>query len=161
MPLSSAESTVFSKLSTTPYWSFAVASRLPNASRYTQQPFKPLGEPVTFLHVADNSSITLGYQWGKIPSVDEAKQLVTKTLSAVQSGAGLTPPVIKEEDIRAIRNWTYFPHFPTHALQSGDMYGAFNKLQGDQSTFFASGLNGFETIEFAIRSAQDLVKSFF
>lgn len=160
MPLSSAETSVFSQVSTTPYWSSAVSCRLPSGSRYLQQPLEEIGEPVALLHIADNSSVVVAYQWGTISSISEAQQLLVGTLSDIQSGLGLAPSTVAVEDIRALRKWSYFPYFPTEALQK-DIYGAYNKLQGDHATFFASGLNGFETVEFAIRAGKDLVASFF
>lgn len=67
---------------------------------------------------------------------------------------------VRDEDIRAFRKWDYFPHFDGAALRGG-AYGAFNELQGCEDTYWVSGLNGMETVEWAIRGAQDVVASYF
>jgi hypothetical protein len=40
-------------------------------------------------------------------------------------------------------------------------YGFYATLQGNKNTYYASGLNDFETVEFAIHAGQDVVDSYF
>jgi hypothetical protein len=53
----------------------------------------------------------------------------------------------------------YFPHFDRRELERG-FYAKFNALQGQNNTYYASGLNGFEIVEFAIRAGRDVVDTF-
>lgn len=39
-------------------------------------------------------------------------------------------------------------------------YQRLDKLQGQRNTFFASGLNGYETVEFALRAGRDVVEHY-
>jgi hypothetical protein len=56
---------------------------------------------------------------------------------------------ITEADVRDIREWDYFPHVDREQLEHG-FYAKFDALHGHKNTYYASGLNGFETVEFAI-----------
>ena len=58
------------------------------------------------------------------------------------------------------RAWDYFPHFDKDQLDNG-YYEKFNSLQGYMGTYYASGLNGFETVEFAVRAGKDVANSYF
>ena len=39
-------------------------------------------------------------------------------------------------------------------------YDKLDKLQGKMNTFYASGLNGYETVEFALRAGRDVVEHY-
>ncbi|KAI0684834.1 FAD/NAD-P-binding domain-containing protein [Cytidiella melzeri] len=163
MPLSPTESQVFSKVGITAYWSSATATSIDYPHFYTQTPAQPLGAPVAFLRLFQNSSIATTYSWGPMGSTmttEEAKQLLVETLTEVQAGAGLPNPTVEMCDVKAISKWDYFPHFSTSELANG-FYEKYNALQGQSHTFYSSGLNGFETVEFAIRAGKELVASFF
>lgn len=67
---------------------------------------------------------------------------------------------VKPDDVLGFTKTDYFPHFDVEQLKNG-WYEKYNALQGKQKTYYTSGLNGFETVEFAIRGANDLVESFF
>ena len=68
--------------------------------------------------------------------------------------------IVKPSDVLGFVKTDYFPHFDVEQLKNG-WYTKYNALQGKQKTYYTSGLNGFETVEFVIRSANDLVDSFF
>lgn len=70
-----------------------------------------------------------------------------------------TKPVT-DRDVLGFQQNDYFPHFDSEQLRQG-WYDKFNALQGKQKTFYASGLNGFETVEFALRAGLDIVDSYF
>ena len=55
---------------------------------------------------------------------------------------------------------TELVHICREQLEHG-FYAGFNALQGHKNTYYVSGLNGFETVEFAIRAGQDVVDSYF
>ena len=86
--------------------------------------------------------------------------LLISTISQVQAGLGIPSPNINRDAVKAIRQWDYFPHFGSTDLRGG-VYAEYNALQGQQNTYFSSGLNGFELVEFAIRAGKDLVETFF
>lgn len=69
---------------------------------------------------------------------------------------------VTDADIVGLQENEYFPHFGPRELRAG-WYEKFERLQGrgGRKTFFASGLNGFETVEFALRAGIDVVDSYF
>ena len=163
MPLSSNETSVFSKVGITAYWSSATTTELPYQILYEQAPPEPLGDPVAFLRLFEGSPIATTYSWAQIGStlsIDDVTQLLTSTLTAVQTGLNISDPTVTAADVQAIRQWDYFPHFATADL-ADNVYAAYNALQGAQHTYYSSALNGFETVEFAIRAGKDLVATYF
>ncbi|KAI0686941.1 FAD/NAD-P-binding domain-containing protein [Cytidiella melzeri] len=163
MPLSSSEKSVFSKVGITAYWSSATVTQIDHPFFFQQHPPEPLGAPVGFLRLFDGSPITTTYSWGpagSTMSIEEAKELLASTLTRVQTGAGIAHPTVTVRDVKAIRKWDYFPHFASSDL-AGGIYASYNALQGQRHTYYSSGLNGFETVEFAIRAGKDLVASYF
>ncbi|KAI0341060.1 FAD/NAD-P-binding domain-containing protein [Trametopsis cervina] len=165
MPLTANETAVFTKVGITPYWSSATATKIAYPFFYQQSPPEPLGEPVGFLRVFNGSPIATTYSWGppgseNTLSLADVRQNLINTITAVQTGAGIADPTVSEDDVKDLRQWDYFPHFATTDLQGG-AYAEFNAVQGVKGTYYSSGLNGFETVEFAIRAGKDLVKSFF
>jgi len=163
MSLTPNETQVFSDIDITAYWSAAVATKIAYPYFYQQSPPQPLGEPVGFLRVFNTSNIATTYSWapiGSTISLDEATNLLTTTLTKVQAGVGIPNSTVTKQDVKAIRQWDYFPHFNATHLVEG-LYDKYNALQGQQNTYFSSGLNGFETVEFAIRAGKDLVATYF
>ncbi|KAF9067228.1 hypothetical protein BDP27DRAFT_1296459 [Rhodocollybia butyracea] len=122
------------------------------------------GEPVAFIRLFDESSIATTWSWGKYRSnqtLAEGRSLLKTVLSKVNklhpedSTWPSTP--ITDEDIREFKEWDYFPHYDTPDLDSG-VYTRLDSLQGQQNTYYASGLNGFETVEFAIRAGNNIAE---
>jgi hypothetical protein len=60
-------------------------------------------------------------------------------------------------------DWVYFPHISSQLLQSNpDFYANFyDKIQGNQATYYASGLCNFELIEKNLAYAQHLANIYF
>ncbi|KAF9067226.1 hypothetical protein BDP27DRAFT_1329190 [Rhodocollybia butyracea] len=121
------------------------------------------GEPVAFIRLFNESSIATTWSWGKFRSnqtLAEAQSLLKTVLSKVNKlhPENITWPStpITEADIKEFKEWDYFPHYDTPDLDSG-VYARLDHLQGQQNTYYASGLNGFETVEFAIRAGNDIV----
>lgn len=163
MPLSANEIAVFNNVGITAFWSSATSTKIPYPFFYQQNPPQSLGEPVGLLRISNDSPITTTYSWGPIGSdmtIDDVTQRLVSTLTKVQKGAGIADPTVSISDVKSIRQWDYFPHFNSTVLTSG-VYAQYNALQGRQHTYYSSGLNGFETVEFAIRAGKDLVHSFF
>ena len=127
---------------------------------------KTAGEPVAYLRIFNDSDIATTWSWGKYKSqqtLEEARSLLKVVLSKFNRNpddpkAKIQP--ITDADVRDFREWDYFPHFDRKQLEHG-YYAKFNALQGHKNTYYASGLNGFETVEFAIRAGQDVVDSYF
>ena len=163
MPLSPAEHSVFAKVGITSYWSSATATKFTYPSFFQQIPPQPLGAPVGFLRLFARSPIATTYSWdrdGSTLSLDDVGKRLARTITDVQAGAGVADPKVSKADVKALRKWDYFPHFGTADLAS-DVYAAYNALQGERHTYYSSGLNGFETVEFAIRAGKDLVATYF
>jgi hypothetical protein len=123
------------------------------------------GEPATYLHIFPQSDIVSMWSWGKYNSnqtLGEAKSLLKEVMSKLNKeprDSNAKPTPITDTDVRDFREWDYFPHFDEHELSDG-FYEKFNALQGYKNTYYASGLNGFELVEFAIRAGQDVVDTY-
>jgi hypothetical protein len=124
------------------------------------------GEPVAMLRLFNESDIATTYSWGAYKSnqtLDQAKTLLKQTLSKINKdprNASAVPIPITDADVKDFQQWDYFPHYDTAQLNEG-YYAKFNQLQGNNNTFYVSGLNGFETVEFAIRAGEDIVNTYF
>jgi hypothetical protein len=127
---------------------------------------KAAGEPVAVLRLFNESDIATTYSWGKYGSnqtLEEAKVLLKQTISKINKDprdAAAIPKPITDDDIKDFREWDYFPHYDKAQLDQG-YYVKFDQLQGSKNTYYASGLNAFETVEFAIRAGKDIVDSYF
>jgi hypothetical protein len=123
------------------------------------------GEPMSFLRIFAVSDVASTWSWGEYKSnqtLGEAKNLLKDVLSKVNKDpldpkATLKP--VTDADVEDFREWDYFPHFDKLQLDD-DIYAKFSALQGHKNTYYASGLNGFETVEFAVRAGQDVVDSY-
>jgi hypothetical protein len=82
------------------------------------------------------------------------------TLSAVNKNSNSGAGDINGGDVLAFSSHDCFPHFDPEQLAAG-FYGKFNALQGQQHTYYTSGLNMFETAEFAIRAGYNIADSYF
>jgi hypothetical protein len=123
------------------------------------------GYPMAFFRILSQSNIATTWSWGKYKSnqtLDEARSLLKELLSKLNKDPRdptAEPKPITDADVVAFREWDYFPHFDKNELENG-FYAKFNELQGYKNTYYASGLNGFETVEFAIRAGQDVVDTY-
>ncbi|KAI0341193.1 FAD/NAD-P-binding domain-containing protein [Trametopsis cervina] len=163
MPLSAGEKDVFGKTVITPYWSFAVTTKIDFPAVYLQNPFEPLGAPVGFERTSSLSPVATAWSWGAFGntlSLDDATRLLASTLTSVQAGAGIAYPTVSTSDVKAIRKIDYFPHFNSSDL-AGGVYGRYNALQGQKHTYYSSGLNEFELVEYTMRAGKELVATFF
>ena len=169
LDLAPDEAAVFGAIALTAYFSGAVA--IPNVPPLTafaaDRPAPDLpppadGQPVTFIRLFPDSPIATSWSWANGAaaniSVDAARTLLAQTLGRLDrdpATAGGAPPPQGDADVRAFRGWDYFPHFESPQLADG-WYARLAALQGARSTWFASGLNGFETVEFAVRAGADV-----
>ncbi len=166
LDITSEENEVFSPVGTTKYWSGAVNVAIPPGSVYGAAVFEAEGQPAAVVSLFNTSSIATTWSWGKYRSNqtdEEAKELLISTISKFNkdpNNATQLPIPITEEDVRDFGGWDYFPHYDTQQLQEG-FYGKFDALQGHKNTYYASGLNAFEIIEFALRAGQDVAASYF
>jgi hypothetical protein len=168
LDLSSVEEDVFSPVGTISYYSGAVHINTPFGLFEAESASPGLppdagGEPVAFLHLWNTSEIATTYSWGPYrgnQTLDEARDLLKSTLSGVNKNLNPGAGDINGSDVLAFLSHVYFPHFDTEQLAAG-FYSKFNALQGQQHTYYASGLNMFETVEFAIRAGYDVADSYF
>ena len=163
------ETAVFGAIALTAYFSGAVA--MPNVPSLT--PFAAVrpahdlpppadGQPVTFIRLFPDSPLATTWSWANGAaaniSVDAARTLLAQTLGRLDRDPEAPPgaPLPQgDADVRAFRGWDYFPHFESPQL-AGGWYARLAALQGARGTWFASGLNGFETVEFAVRAGADV-----
>lgn len=126
---------------------------------------KATGEPMGILRIFPESDIATTWSWGRYKSnqtLAEAKSLLTTVISKLNKDPkdpSAKPNPITNSDVVDFKEWEYFPHFDGYELDH-DFYARFNALQGHKSTYYASGLNGFETVEFAIRAGHDVVDTY-
>jgi hypothetical protein len=170
--LTSAENEVFSAVKITNYFSSAVKMNTPFGVSFVAASESPTlpppndGEPVAVLRLHEDSPINVAWSWGPDGQLDHLRatqDLLRSTMSKINKDprnvTALSMPV-SNKDIRAFRQWDYFPHFQSKQLLDG-WYAKFNALQGQNKTYWASGLNGFELVEWSIRAGQDVVQSYF
>ena len=134
-------------------------------------PFAAAGEPVAFLRLSPFDSIATSYSWdakNSTKSESDVRTILQTTLSKLNkdprnvsaTDVGITQDDITQDDIKAFRKWDYFPRFNSSTLKAG-WYAKFNAVQGSQKTYWASGLNGLETVEWAVRAGLDVADSYF
>jgi hypothetical protein len=173
LDITPTENDLFSEVMVNNYFSSAVTmSLLPDGVSYIANSSSPgvpppnNGEPVALLELQNNSQIVTAWSWGPFgvyESEDSAYQLLKSTLSELNKdprNPASVPVPITDQDIKAFRKWDYFPQFNTTDL-ANNAYNKLNALQGTKKTYYASGLNGMETVEWAIRAGQDVAASYF
>jgi hypothetical protein len=170
--LSIAERQVFGNVRITNYFASVVKMDTPYGVSFVAASDNPTvpppnkGEPVAVLRLHPNSSLDVAWSWGPDVQVDSlhiTRELLRSTMSKINKDPRNVTAMsrfVSNKDVRAFRQWDYFPHFDTAQLQNGS-YAKFNALQGHKKTYWASGLNGFELVEWAIRAGEDVVKSHF
>lgn len=169
------EEEAFSPVGLTNYFSGAVrmGRNIQPATLYSTEtvlahiPPDAKGEPVSFIRLFNDSEIVTTWSWSAYRTQDiefpEAKELLVETLSKVNRDPDDVHDVsvpITAADVKGFLKVDYFPHYDSEALNAG-WYEKFNDLQGKKNTYWVSGLNGFETVEFAVRAALDIAESFF
>ncbi|KAF2833004.1 FAD/NAD(P)-binding domain-containing protein [Ophiobolus disseminans] len=171
LDLTEEEYDTFHNVTTHQYYSSAVELNLPFGVSYIANTTSPAvpppneGEPVAVLHLSETSNVSVAWSWGPYESLTEeaARLILVDSLSKVNKdprNATQAPEPLTNSDVKAFRKWDYFPHFGPDALRSG-AYAKLNNLQGCKKTYFASGLSGMEIVEWAIRSGQDVVDTYF
>ncbi|KAJ5032533.1 uncharacterized protein L3040_009134 [Drepanopeziza brunnea f. sp. 'multigermtubi'] len=169
LTLTPAESEVFSPIQLISYFSSAVHLQTPRNFTFAAEnpapsiPVTPTGAPISFVHLFRTSDIATAWSWGSNTSLPTARTLLKQTLSRINKDprdSVAVAKVVTDADIVGLQQNDYFPHFGPQELRNG-WYGKFNALQGSTKTYFASGLNAFETVEFAIRAGIDVVDSYF
>jgi hypothetical protein len=171
LDLTEEENDIFQDVLVHNYFSSAIEFNLPFGVSYIAKaennsvPPPNEGEPVAVLRLDERSNISTAWSWGPDRQyVDEGatKDLLQTSLSKINKDPRNVTAQAEQlcpGDIPAFRKWDYFPHFDTDALRN-DVYSKLNKLQGCSRTYWASGLQGMETVEWAIRAGQDVVDSF-
>ncbi len=132
---------------------------------YSAETFEPNGRPSAFMRLFANSDVATSWSWGTTGggvTIDEAKRLLRETIYPFNKNPHATshPRVVTDAEIRGLTVTDYFPRYEPAELRAG-FYKKFGELQGQQNTYYASGFNGFETVEFAVRAGKDVVKSHF
>lgn len=174
LTLSPEESRVFSRVGVINYYSSAVRLAasphgiFQEAASIADDPALPPpadDEPVAFLHLHPNSSVANVWSWGAYRSPASTEATAYAKLKAALSRLNRDPRVpgatavpVTDKDVLGFAKHEYFPHFDSVELETG-LYGRFDSLQGTKRTYFASGLNALETVEFAVRAGEDVVAS--
>ncbi|CAF3570453.1 unnamed protein product [Fusarium graminearum] len=173
LSLSRAEKTLFSQVDVNGYFSSAVRmSHLGHNLSVSQElpsplvPFKAEGQPVYLTPLHANSDIVNVYSVDDPahPNAASVKKHLVQDLSKINRDlqkVNAKSVALDAADIRAFSGKIpYFPHVSPDSL-AGGWYTKFNSIQGKERTYFTSGLNSFELVEYTIRAARDLVKTHF
>lgn len=174
LDLTEQENNVFKDVVVHNYFSSASQLELPFGVSYiassenTTVPPPNNGEPVAVLHLSAESNVSVAWSWGPdyppyFLSEAGAKEQLIGTLGKINKdprNATAQSEPFCSADVKAFRKWDYFPHFNSQPLRDG-AYKKLNELQGCSKTYWASGLGGMETVEWAIRAGQDVVDSHF
>ncbi|KAF3043134.1 hypothetical protein E8E12_003302 [Didymella heteroderae] len=171
LDITEEEYNVFANVSTIQYYSSAVEFELPFGVSYIANTTSPAlpppndGEPVAVLRLNEQSNVSVAWSWGpyEFQTEEAARRLLIESLSEINKdprNVNETATPLTDSDVKAFRKWDYFPHFDSQPLRDG-AYNKFNRLQGHKKSYWASGLNGMEIVEWAIRGGQDVVESYF
>ena len=175
LDLTANETDIFSPVLTTNYFSGAVNMSAGvvaeefyrSQSQLSLTPPPGYGEPILYLRLFNESDIVTTWSWGAendTVTLAEAEDLLVSTMAKVNrapTASTSSNEALTSDDVVAF--WEpvdYFPHFTSAQLADG-VYEKFNALQGVNHTYFASGLNGFEDVEFAVRAGQYIVSTYF
>jgi hypothetical protein len=174
LQLSAAEIALFSQVITNNYFASAVqmnhlASNVSLREDLPTEitPYSLEGQPVYLTRVHPETDILSVWSMdfsGAPDSVQTAETLLPNVLSKlnkdVDDPESESVPVTEADVLGFSGQVDYFPHVGTAALLGG-WYDTFNGIQGEQHTYYVSGLNNFEFVEYAIRAAKDLVSTHF
>jgi len=173
LSLSRGEKSLFSQVDVNGYFSSAVRmSHLGHNLSVSQElpnplaPFKPEGQPVYLTPLHANSNIVNVYSVDdpSHPNAARVKKHLVQDLSKINRDLQKPNSKVGALDAADIRAFSgkipYFPHVSPESLADG-WYKKFNGLQGEDRTYYTSGLNCFELVEYTIRAARDLVKTHF
>lgn len=123
------------------------------------------GQPVFFQIIHPSSHVANVWSWDKDGKPDAAKveKLLVETLSKFNKDPAsedeVSKPVTKKDIVGFSGEVDYFPHISSGPLADG-WYDRFNEMQGKSRTYYASGLNGFEIVEFPLRAGKDIAESY-
>lgn len=166
------ERTVFGAVGINSFYSAAVRMKTPHsmtfgaASSHPMLPPEPAGEPVVAVKLHEDLEVAITSSWGpyrgnmtKAEAYGRLKTTLSKFNKDPRNESSETLP-ITDDDVLAFQENDYFPHFDERELAMG-FYDKFENLQGKDKTYYASGFNKFELVEYAIRAGQDVVKTYF
>lgn len=172
LDVSDEEEDLFGAVQLINYFSGAVSMAVPAGDLYyansTSAAVPPAaeGEPVGFIRLFPDSDVVTTWSWGaRNATYTEAqgKRVLLETLSRTNKpapgDAASAAVAVTAADVHAFRRHDYFPHVGGAAL-AGGWYARFDALQGRQRTYYASGLNGFEMVEYALRAGKDVVDTY-
>jgi len=123
-------------------------------------PLPPQGHTYCFIKNWDQGEGAAFYIMNRDGLTDE--QLFANLRSDMASLSTLDGEKIevRVNEIVHHENWKYFPHVLTDDLAAG-FYDSFERMQGDNATYFTGGLLGFETVGCTMRYSEGLVQRFF
>ncbi|KAL9105948.1 MAG: hypothetical protein Q9227_008941 [Pyrenula ochraceoflavens] len=172
LDLTGDERHVFASVVVHSFYTGAVRMKTPNTvvlgpvSSHPMLPDEPTGEPLIAVKVHKDLDIALTSSWAPIDgnmTRGEVYSRLKTTLSKFNRDPRDTGSVnvpIEDDDILKFQDNDYFPHFDEHTLAMG-YYEKFNMLQGKRNTYYASGFNKFELVEYAIQAGQDIARTYF
>ncbi len=111
---------------------------------------RPAGVPYSA-----NPGLAVSYSYSDVPVAADA--VVAKARAAVRA---LDSRARHTAEVRAVREWAYYPRVSEAQLRAG-WFARADAMQGRRGTLHAGGLFTFWDIEQAMRSGQELVERFF
>jgi len=171
--LSGEEEVLFSDVSVTNYFSAAVKmSQAPDDIAYIGRgpdPYTPVrfeSQPVYVQAYHQETGVIMAYSQGGrhgAPDPDLAYELMLETMSRLNYDPHVegqeAEPVSSDDVVGFSGVIPYFPLVDSAAFAAG-FYQKLDAMQGNQRTYYASALSGFETVEMALRAGKDIVHSY-
>ena len=172
LDISEDEREVFGPVGINSFYSGAVRMSTPHAmtfgaaSAHPGLPPDATGDPVVCTKLHGDLEVAITSSWGPYRgslTKDEAYTRLKTTLSQFnrdpRDPSSAAVP-ITDADVLAFQENEYFPHYDPKQLREG-YYGLFERLQGQRKSYYASGFNTFELVEYAIRAGQDIARTYF
>ena len=172
LSLTEDEREVFAPVGINSFYSGAVHMKTPHAmtfgaaSTHPMLPPDPAGEPVVAVKLHNDLEVAITSSWGpyrgnltKAEAYSRLKSTLSKFNKDPRNTTSMSVP-ITDADVLAFQENDYFPHFDEDELAMG-YYEKFENLQGHRNTYYASGFNMFELVEYAIRAGQDIARTYF
>lgn len=166
------ETALFGAVRTNNYFSGAVTMAIPagqlwyaNSSSPAEPPADARGQPMGLLRLFPGSNLTATWSWSRGADTTKvhARRLLIDTLARINrrdpADVDSTALPFGSDKVHLFQQNDYFPHVSGKDL-AGGFYETLDKLQGKKNTFYASGLNGYETVEFALRAGLDVVEHY-
>ncbi|XP_070044660.1 uncharacterized protein [Nicotiana tomentosiformis] len=161
LELSELEKELFSKVQTIDYYTTVLKIKglehMPVGFYYFEEFMddpETIGNPVAMQRFYSNTNIFLFWSYGNAANV-EVSTVLQLAIDAVKRIGGEVEMIVLQ------RRFKYFPHVNSQDMKEGFYDKIENQLQGQQNTYYVSGLMAFELTERNSSYSMDLISKHF